>query len=91
MGRPSPFGITEPMNASDLPNCQARAEEKCKRLERSRYPIELNTAPRLNKKRKTAKGSLFASTKATALSVDPGRRSKPKHRSDLLKGSDQAR
>jgi hypothetical protein len=33
MGRPSPFGITEPMNASDLPNCQARAEEKCKRLE----------------------------------------------------------
>jgi hypothetical protein len=39
-------------------------------LKRSRYPIELNTAPRLNKKRKTAKGSVFASTKATALSVN---------------------
>ena len=33
MGRPSPFGITEPMKTSDLPNCEARAEEKCKRLE----------------------------------------------------------
>ena len=39
-------------------------------LKRSQYPIEINTARRLNKTRKTAKESVFASTKATALSVN---------------------
>ena len=65
-GRPSPSRITEPMNASDYLTAKHVPKKNVNVLKRSQYPIEINTAPRLNKKRKTAKRSVFASTKSRA-------------------------